>query len=139
MKFRPAYAAGILLILTASPATAVSPDEQAENCREAAARYRELHGKDAASEQPPIILMFKHTFCPLQLTVKQGSSVRFLNVDRRTSHSFWFRDANQPESERFFPGEGKLFVIDLPPGEHVYLCGPHWEHEGMVGKLTVTQ
>lgn len=62
--------------------------------------------------------MFKHTFCPLHLTVKQGSTVRFVNVDRRTTHSFWFRDAGRPESERFFSGEGTTMTIDLPAGEH---------------------
>lgn len=130
--------AGIALILTASPAAAASPAEQAEICKEAAERFLELHGKPAASEQPPVVLMYKHTFCPPELTVKQGSAVRFLNMDRRTSHSFWFRDAGRPESDRYFSGEGATITIDLPPGEHTFLCGPHWEQEKMVGKLIVT-
>lgn len=132
-----AFAAGVLAILVALPARAASPQEQAENCREAAGRYQELHGKSAADEQSPVVLMYKHTFCPSQLTVQRGSTIRFLNVDKRTSHSFWFRDAGRPESERYFPGEGASFVVDLPAGEHTYLCGPHWEQEGMVGKITV--
>ena len=28
-------------------------------------------------------------------------------------------------------------VMDFAPGEHTYLCGPHWEHEGMVGRITI--
>lgn len=138
MTQRRTRAAVIALMLVASPAAAASLAEQAEICKEAAGRFEELHGKPAASEQPPVVLMYKHTFCPPQLTVKQGNVIRFLNVDRRTSHSFWFRDAGRPESDRYFPGEGASITIDLPPGEHTYLCGPHWEQEKMVGKLTVT-
>lgn len=126
-----------LLALAALPAVAVTPDEQAANCREAAGRYQELYGRPAEAEAPPVVLMYKHTFCPTALTVKQGSAVRFLNIDKRTSHSFWFRDAGKPESDRFFPGEGATVTIDLPAGEHTYLCGPHWDAEGMVGRLTV--
>ena len=137
MRSMCARAAGVLIALMAFPAEAVTPQEQRENCDEAAKRFEELHGRSAASEQPAVVLMYKHTFCPVQLTVRHGAAVRFLNVDRRTSHSFWFKEAGRTESERFFPGEGTSMVIDLPPGEHTYLCGPHWEHEGMVGKLTV--
>lgn len=116
---------------------AVTLEEQQQNCQEADQRFTELYGKPPANEQPPVILMFKHTFCPVQMTAKQGSTVRFLNVDRRTSHSFWFKDAGRPESDRFFPGEGAAMLMDLPPGEHTFLCGPHWEHEGMVGRITI--
>ena len=127
-----------LAALAASTAGAVTPAEQEANCAEAARRYEEVYGKAPTAEQPPVVMMFKHTFCPVQLTVRQGASVRFVNVDKRTTHSFWFRDDKQSESDRFFSGEGTEIVADFPPGEHTYLCGPHWESEGMVGKLTVT-
>jgi plastocyanin len=29
--------------------------------------------------------------------------------------------------------------VSLAPGEHRYLCGPHWEQDGMVGTLVVPQ
>jgi len=28
-------------------------------------------------------------------------------------------------------------TFDLPPGDYSYLCGPHWESHGMIGKVTV--
>jgi plastocyanin len=134
-----AAVAGLLsALLVLSAAMAVTPEEQKAKCEEAAQRYQELHGRPAAAEQPPVVLMYKHTFCPLHLTVKRGTEVRFLNVDRRTSHSFWFKDAGRPESERFFPGEGATMTLDLEPGEHTYLCGPHWEQEKMIGRITIT-
>lgn len=125
------------LALAAFSASAVTPEEQKANCEEAVARFEELHGKPTSAEQLPVVLMYKHTFCPVQMTVKQGTSVRFLNVDKRTTHSFWFRDAGRPESDRYFPGEGATMVMDFAPGEHTYLCGPHWENEGMVGRITI--
>ena len=69
---------------------------------------------------------------------KRGSKVRFINLDKRTSHSFWFRDAGKPESERFFGGEGTEIEIDLEPGTHRLLCGPHYETKGMIGEVTVS-
>ena len=60
-----------------------------------------------------------------------------MNVDRRTTHSVWFRDAGRPESDRVFGGEHIEMTVDLPPGEHGYLCGPHWQMEGMIGTLTI--
>ena len=126
-----------LAALAATAAGAVTPAEQEANCGEAARRYEEIHGKPPAAEQVGVVMMFKHTFCPVQLTVTQGASVRFVNVDKRTSHSFWFKDAGRPESERLMPGEGTTMVMDLPFGIHTYLCGPHWEHEGMVGTVKI--
>lgn len=133
------FIAGLLLAIIglASPVLAVTPQEQAENCAEAERRYAEQSGKGVKEEAVTTVLMYKHTFCPVQITVKQGTKVRFLNIDRRTSHSFWFKDAGKAESDRFFGGESVEMVVDLPPGEHTYLCGPHWQQEGMIGKMIV--
>lgn len=123
--------------LAPAEAMAASTEEQQANCAEAAQRYVEVYGKSPKDEPLAIVMMYKHTFCPPALTVKQGSKVRFVNVDKRTSHSFWFRDDGRPESERFFGGESVEMLVDLPPGEHTYLCGPHWQQEGMVGRMRV--
>jgi len=136
----------LVATLAAAPAVGASAQEhahptdpvrQAEICTEAAKRYRELRGKAMDEEPVNVIAMYKHTFCPTRLDVKAGSTLRFVNVDKRTTHSFWFRDAGKPESERFLSGEGADFMVDLPPGRHVYLCGPHYEREGMIGEITV--
>lgn len=138
MSIRTIMLAGIAAVACVAAAAAHSPEEHSAICSEAEARYVELNGKPSSSEPQPVILMFKHTFCPAKLTVKQGTPVRFLNVDKRTSHSFWFRDAGRPESERYFQNEGAVMVMDLPPGDHEYLCGPHWEKEKMIGVISVT-
>lgn len=130
-------AAGLLAVVSVT-AEAGSPEEQAQICAEAAERYKETFGKAMTEEPVQIIAMYKHTFCPPKLAVKQGSKVRFINLDKRTTHSYWFRDAGRPESERYFGGEGNEMTMDLPPGTHTYLCGPHFEREGMVGEITIT-
>ncbi|MCW5705257.1 MAG: cupredoxin domain-containing protein [Bradyrhizobium sp.] len=132
-------AAVAALLISACGARAASPEELKAICEEAAKRYEEQFGSAQGAAPQPVVAMFKYTFCPRNLTVKRGTVVRFVNVDKRTTHSFWFRDAGQPESERFLPGEGATMTIDLPPGEHKYLCGPHWEREDMIGTITVTQ
>lgn len=128
----------LALSAVAGPASAVSPEEQAAICAEAAERYKEMFGKAMTDEPVQIVGMYKYTFCPPKLDVKRGTKVRFVNLDKRTTHSFWFRDAGKPESERFFGGEGTEMEIDLPPGSHTYLCGPHYEREGMIGEITVS-
>lgn len=82
------------------------------------------------------ILMYKYHFCPAAAKVAKGGTVTWLNVDKRTSHSVWFKAAGKPESDRVFNGESFSLTFDLP-GAYQYLCGPHWEKEGMVGALEV--
>ncbi|HHK73901.1 MAG TPA: copper-binding protein, partial [Rhizobiales bacterium] len=40
---------------------------------------------------------------------------------------------------RVFPKDKVEMKFDLPPGDYPYLCGPHWESDGMIGKVTVTK
>lgn len=134
-----AFAIAIGLVTANGRASAAPPTEaeRAEICAEAEARYREIHGKASKDEAVKIVLMFKDTFCPIAITVSQGDTVRWVNLDKRTSHSVWFRDAGKPESDRLFSGEVVEMKFDFPPGNYPYLCGPHWESAGMIGTVTV--
>lgn len=137
MALRAVLIAAGVLMLGGGGASAASSEEQKEICTEAGKRYEEMFGKAVKDEPVVVVTMYKYTFCPPSLTVKQGTRIRFVNVDKRTSHSFWFRADDKPESDRFFSGEGTEIVADFPPGEHTYLCGPHWEREGMIGRLVI--
>ena len=113
------------------------PVKIASICAEAEARYAEIYGHPSAEEPGvTVALMYKYTFCPVTLEVPLGTTVRWVNVDKRTSHSTWFRDAGQAESERLFPEETAEQTFDVP-GEWGYLCGPHWESHDMIGKVIV--
>lgn len=127
----------LLVLCVAAPAAAQPRDDTAERCAEAAARYQELYGRDHRAEPVKTVLMYKYRFCPADVTVKAGERLRYVNVDKRTSHSVWLKAAGQAESERVFH-EGVIEVdTRLPAGEHEVLCGPHWETDKMVGKITV--
>ncbi|NOC45315.1 MULTISPECIES: plastocyanin/azurin family copper-binding protein [unclassified Ruegeria] len=122
------------LLLLAAPAWA---DETAEICAEAEERYVELFGQpSSAVEDAEVVLMYKYNFCPSELTVKAGTTVRWVNVDKRTSHSVLLKDGSQPESDRLFPEESVELTF-LTPGPQDYLCGPHWETQNMIGMITV--
>lgn len=122
------------ITLLASPGFSA---DTAKICAKADQRYAEMFPD--AKEEPGIVVvkMYKYTFCPPKLTVPKNTVVRFVNVDRRTSHSVWFKEAGQDESGRMFPEE----FVDIPfpePGQYNYLCGPHWESDDMKAQLTVT-
>jgi len=134
---RPLVLAALGLVASAEAGRAVTAEQQAQICAEAEQRYQQLFGKPSSDSDVPVITMYKHTFCPPKLTVKADQALRWINVDRRTSHSVWFKDAGRAESERVFGEEKIEMKIDLPKGKHQYLCGPHWKDDGMVGVLFV--
>lgn len=122
------------LLLLAAPALA---DDATEICAEAEERYVEMFGQpSSAVEDAEVVLMYKYNFCPFELTIKAGTTVRWVNVDKRTSHSVLLQDGSEPESDRLFPEES-VDLTFLTPGPQEYLCGPHWETQNMIGMITV--
>lgn len=77
----------------------------------------------------------KMQFEPQQVKVKPGTTVKWVNNEKRTSHSILFDENGVPESERFFPGESWQRTFEKP-GVYPYRCGPHPE---MTGTVEVTQ
>ena len=124
------------LLIGASDGQAGS-DETEAICAEAEERYQELYSDLPIDEGTVVIKMFKYTFCPIELEVPVGTKIRWINVDKRTSHSVWFKEAGQEESERFFPDE--FFEMTMSePGHFNYICGPHGEQQEMRATVTVT-
>jgi plastocyanin len=70
-------------------------------------------------------------FIPDTVTVKVGTTVKWLNAEKRSNHSVWFKQEQLPESDRFFPGESWSRTFDRP-GTYRYTCGPHPEMNGTV-------
>jgi len=129
--------ATLLLAATSLPALA-GDEDTAAICAEAETRYVDMFGQPSAEvEDATVVLMYKYNFCPAQITVPVGTTVRWVNVDKRTSHSVLVKDSGQPESDRAFPEESIEFTF-LTPGDQDYLCGPHWETQNMIGMVTVT-
>ena len=130
-----AWLAPVLVLAPMQAATGQSEVERI--CAQAEARYQELYGDQPLEEGVVVIKMYKYTFCPIDLEVKPGTRVRWVNVDKRTSHSVWFKEQGQPESERLFPDEFVEMTLD-EAGTFNYICGPHGEQENMRAKVTVT-
>ena len=122
-----------------SVAGATSDEKRQKICEKAEKRYQKLFGKPSAEEDVTVVKMYKYTFCPIQIEVKQGTTVRWVNVDKRTSHSVWLKEAGKDESDRLFSEEMVEITFDGPTGDYPYLCGPHWKDDGMIGKVTVVE
>ena len=136
-----AFAVAGALVAVQPIATIASGDDdkRAKTCAKAEKRYQKLFGKPSADEDVTVVKMYKYTFCPIGVEVKQGTTVRWVNVDKRTSHSVWLKEAGKDESDRLFSEEKVEMTFDLPPGDYPYLCGPHWKDEGMKGTVRVVE
>jgi plastocyanin len=131
----PVLAAVAALVASGVAAEVPVDDDTKAVCAEAEQRFIEQGGK----KDPGVVtvLMYKYRNCPPNVTVKAGATVRWINVDKRTSHSVWLKEAGQPESDRMFNFETYEFPFTTP-GKYPYICGPHGVEEKMVGHVTVT-
>lgn len=78
-----------------------------------------------------VVHIENYTYTPATVRIKPGDTVRWVNDEKRTSHSILFPAENNSESERLFPGEfwERKFT---KKGRYAYLCGPHPEMKGAV-------
>ncbi|WP_162888713.1 plastocyanin/azurin family copper-binding protein [Dechloromonas sp. HYN0024] len=70
-------------------------------------------------------------YVPASVSISVGDRVRWVNHEKRTSHSVVFPGEAGLESERMFPDESWVRDFDTP-GRYNYHCGPHPEMEGVV-------
>lgn len=87
-----------------------------------------------ANAQVVEVRMQGEQFVPAQLSVRAGTTVRWVNAEKRTSHSLIFPEEGTAETDRLFPGESWQRTFDRP-GRYPYVCGPH---PSMQGVLIVT-
>ena len=74
-------------------------------------------------------------FQPQVVQIKVGDSVRWINKEKRTSHSVLFPGNPSLESDRLLPDESWVRRFDRPEA-FSYSCGPHPE---MLGIIEVTE
>jgi plastocyanin len=77
------------------------------------------------------VLIGDYRFTPAELRIAVGDTVRWVNREKRASHSVFFEAERLPESERLFPDESweRQFT---EPGRYRYRCGPHPEMQGVI-------
>jgi plastocyanin len=85
----------------------------------------------ALAEQTVEIRIEKYAFTPPEISIQVGDTVKWVNYEKRTSHSVVFPQEGLQESDRLFPEESwqRQFTA---PGRYPYHCGPHPEMKGLV-------
>lgn len=81
------------------------------------------------------IMIRDYQYQPAELAVQAGTTVKWINDEKRVSHSIRFTGPEGFESERIFPGESWERTFDQP-GSYPFSCGPHPEMNGII---TVTE
>lgn len=72
-----------------------------------------------------------YTYTPAEAKIHTGDTVRWVNKEKRTSHSILFPAEGGMESDRIFPDE--TWERNFPKaGSYPYTCGPHPEMKGLV-------
>ena len=84
-----------------------------------------------AADNVVTVEIFKFKFTPQQITVKPGTTIRWLNKEKRQYHSVWFEQLGEAEPDYFFPDEyyDRTFTKQ---GSFPYRCGPHPKMTGVV-------
>jgi plastocyanin len=77
------------------------------------------------------VSIVKMTFTPQHIKIEPGTTVKWVNKEKRNNHSVYFEQEGLAESDRFFPGESWQRTFDKP-GLYPYVCGPHPEMTGVV-------
>lgn len=85
----------------------------------------------ALGQQTIEVLIRDYRFSPAEVHIKAGDAVRWVNREKRTSHSVLFPNENGLESERLFPDEQWQRTF-TQRGSYAYRCGPHEEMTGLV-------
>ncbi|MDP2369313.1 plastocyanin/azurin family copper-binding protein [Rhodoferax sp.] len=85
----------------------------------------------AYGQQTVEVVIQNYRYQPQVVRIKAGDTVRWVNREKRTSHSVVFPVDQGGESERFFPDESWQRRFDVP-GRYSYHCGPHPEMTGVI-------
>lgn len=84
-----------------------------------------------AAAQTVEVLIQDYKYLPAALKIRAGTTVKWTNNEKRTTHSILFTGPGGFESERIFPGESWQRKFDTP-GSFAYSCGPHPEMKAQI-------
>ncbi|SDI94915.1 cupredoxin domain-containing protein [Billgrantia gudaonensis] len=91
-------------------------------------------GAALAGDSVVEVEMLEYGYHPAELEIEAGTTVRWVNAEKRTSHDIYFPEEDAG-SERLFPEESWERTFD-EPGTYPYHCRPH-ENRDMDGVVTV--
>lgn len=72
-----------------------------------------------------------YQFIPAEITIRKGTTVRWINQEKRQYHSIWFEESGEKEGEYFWPDESDERTFSNT-GQFNYHCGPHPKMRGSV-------
>ncbi|MBK7900708.1 MAG: cupredoxin domain-containing protein [Azonexus sp.] len=85
----------------------------------------------SAAAETVTVEIQNYSYIPAEVRIRIGDTVRWINKEKRTSHSILFPAEGGLESERIFPEE--TWQRSFPKaGSYPYTCGPHPEMKGLV-------
>jgi len=87
------------------------------------------------SAKEVVVEIYKKKFIPNEITIEQGDTVIWKNIEKRQYHNVWFKQLQKIEPDYFFPDESYQRRFD-EAGDFVYECGPHPK---MTGKVIVIE
>lgn len=93
-------------------------------------------GSAGAGEEVVEIEIREYQFIPAEVTVSPGTTVLWVNREKRQFHNVWFREAGEEPGEYLFPGDTHERVFD-DAGEYPYVCQPHQDR--MSGRIIVAE
>ncbi len=75
--------------------------------------------------------IYKKQYIPSKITINQGDTVIWINIEKRQYHNVWFKKLFKEEPDYFFPDE--RFEMTFNENSHFpYECGAHPKMKGLV-------
>ncbi len=78
-----------------------------------------------------VVEIYKKKYIPIEVTIEEGDTVIWKNVEKRQYHNVWFKQFDKEEPDYFFPDETYQRSF-TKAGDFPYECGPHPRMKGKV-------
>ena len=78
-----------------------------------------------------VVEIVKMKFIPAEVTIEEGDTVIWKNIEKRQYHNVWFKQFDKEEPDYFFPDETYQRTFQKTGG-FSYECGPHPRMKGKV-------
>ncbi|GAA6170449.1 hypothetical protein NBRC116592_01190 [Colwellia sp. KU-HH00111] len=78
-----------------------------------------------------VVEIYKKKYIPAEVTIEQGDTVVWKNIEKRQYHNVWFKQLDKEEPQYFFPDESYQRQFEQI-GAFPYECGPHPRMKGKV-------
>lgn len=78
-----------------------------------------------------VVEIYKKKFTPSEITIEQGDTVIWKNIEKRQYHNVWFKQFDKDEPDYLFPDDTYQRTFN-DKGQFPYECGPHPQMTGII-------